>query len=427
MPPPTVDPDAMSYRVEVMVHEAGDDRIKPLSGVNKGVLTYPKYGLTGDGNQTKPSVICDLTHLYQAAGVTSVRTHDDVFDVGNIFRVEGTFSAGVDFRSDFQPPLALQELIDDWLGVFLRRNDGYVFSVGSFKEFLVDSQLVPVDDPLLGEFEEYDAWLYWQPLDDLVVDDPSNYLFGANTTGAKAAYNALAAGDFEVYFRAGESFNGPTYFMPSPLVGPGGSGIRKRRYARALDRILDELRLVPGQLEVLPGFIEVWNEPAAIGYHGPRAKWDGSDPTWAGWSEDFKELADAIYDAVKWAAPIGGFGFNRAQLKKFVGSMATGHASKSTAVLRQTDMATFPFVSFHWYRDLEEPVAHPLLETLRFPRDLVALREALDSLSDAQALPIPIDGLPIETTSPPLHITEWNFLANPDKTHGFPGGASVFG
>ena len=413
-----VDPTATTYRVDVDFSDDQGHLVKPLSGVNKGVLTYPKYGIDKDGL----SAICDLSSLYHAIGITSVRTHDDVFDVANILRGEGSFAKGIAFRDGLQLPDGGSTYF--WTSLYSHLNspglDGYIFSVAILNEFLANAF------PGFPEFAGYDAWLYWYPR----VGAPDNatlFQYDDATTGVRASYDALAVGGFEIYFRVGESFNGPTYMAPKFGMGhPGDTLSSKERYATAVNRILEHLVTTQdpdAPMLVYPGFIEIWNEPAAIGYHCPDAQWNQADPQWTTWSSDFRDLADRTGSAVEWAAPVGGFGFNRAQLKQFVNSVAAGQSSKSMSVLRDLDLAAIPFVSFHWYRDLEEPRVDPLLEVLRFPRDLVELRDALDTLARFQKLPLPIDGIPIKTRTPPLHITEWNFLANPDRDHDFPKGA----
>jgi len=421
--------------VRVAFNAQSSDRIKPLRGVNKGVLSYPKYGVDQPGQ--RPSMICDFTRLYQAAGVTSVRTHDDVFDVANALRGSGSFVSGVEFAESAPLPTNPQDLanVNDAVDAILDESNGYVFSTSALNNRLRFNNL-----DHLAVFGAFDAWLSWYPSSGEAVASPDNYWLGDDTTGIRRSYLALADGGFEIYYRIGESFHGPSFMgTASPLLLQGAPDVStpRSRYATAAATML-QLLLEPGEPDVpagdLPGFIEIWNEPNGAGYMGPYAKWDPTDdPQWARWAGDYRGMVDALDLTLGGVAPAGGFAFNRSGLELFIQSMEGLQPSKVFSFLKDVPLAGMPFVSFHWYHTdatADEPLTP---QTMKLADDLVALRGAVDRLAtfqqhlahllDLDLLPGPpglVEAQP-SVHGPPLHITEWNFRTQADDALEFPG------
>ncbi len=425
-PSPRVAPALARYRVEVdFPWWVTDDRIKPLNGVNKGVLTYPKYGRT----EGRPEVIFDVTRLYQAAGVTSTRLHSDVFDVANIFRGAGAFVSGIGFLDGApNPPPNDQGHFDEIVESYLGAHEGRFYSRSGLNRALAEASVY--DNQVPQEFvqiERWEAWLYWYPATDSAVDDQGNYIFGSDT-GALASYAALVDGGFEIYFRVGESNQGPSYMSPSLgiLHDPIPLWLR---YAGAADKILHHLissTYDPATQTVTPPrFIEIWNEPNGAAYTGPHAvAVDGVDSEPAGWAEDFGGMADLVFDAVGHFAPTAGFGFSDQGMVDFVRSIGGGPPEKVFELLKNIRLSELPFLSFHVYGmeigDTGDSPVALMDRAMTFADKLVDLRKAvnllslcqrlfpgrctLESLSYLEALDFPLD----HSGAPPLHITEWN-------------------
>jgi len=426
-----------NYRVSVEFPWETGDHVKPLNGVNKGVLTYPKYGMT----KGRPSVIFDATRLYQAAGVTSTRLHSDVFDVANIFRGDGAFVAGIGFLdSALNPPPQDPAYFDAVVADYLNGHEGRFFSRDALN---VDLRALGVRDTSnqIIDIDRWEAWLYWYPVSDAAVEDGDNYVWD-DATGAKASYVALADGGFEIYFRAGESNQGPSYMSPPTdvpvLRGPHTTW---SRYAHATERILDylianSLDLDTGMVTA-PRFIEIWNEPNGRGYEGPYAESSpAGDVTPDLWADDFLRMVDEMNDAVSSFATTGGFGFSDEGARRFVASMRGEASDKVLELLQDIQLADLPFLSFHVYgmeaHDTGDNPAQLMDRAMVFADKLVDLRAAVNRLSwwqrnfDGPYTPGPVpwlEGLEIpaeENTAPPLHITEWNAWTEREEDWQFP-------
>ena len=350
-PPPHVIPTLASYRIEVdFPWWETDDRIKPLNGVNKGVLTYPKYGQT----EGRPSVIFDVTRLYQAAGVTSTRLHSDVFDVANILRGVGAFQSGISFLEGApDPPPLYPADFDGVVADYLARHEGRFFSLSGLNGALDTADVFDdVGDYEIVKIERWEAWLYWYPASEAAVEALGNYVFGP-VTGVLASYTALVDGDFEIYFRVGESNQGPSYMGPLIDVLHDPATLRLR-YASAAAKILHHLvssTVDPVTHEATPPrFIEIWNEPNGAGYTGPSAVAEnGVDSTPEEWAEDFGGMADLVFDAVGHLAPTAGFGFNDQGMVDFVHSVGGDAPEKVFELLKDVQLSDLPFLSFHVY------------------------------------------------------------------------------
>ena len=409
-----------------------DDRIKPLNGVNKGVLTYPKYGQT----YGRPSVIFDVTRLYQAAGVTSTRLHSDVFDVANIFRGAGAFVSGIGFLDVAPVPAQNDQLqFETFIANYLADHDGRFFSRQGFNLELAQ----PGGLPYL-QFDRWEAWLYWYPTSDATVDAPGSYIYDA-TTGVLASYRALADGNFEIYFRAGESNQGPSYMGPfTDMVSPLVPTTTRFRYAAAAARILEYLianTLDPSTgMGTAPRFIEIWNEPDGRGYEGPYADEKPVNATPDLWANDYLGMVDRMHDAVGQFATTGGFGFSDEGARSFVASMRGEAPDKVFELLQDIQLSDLPFLSFHVYgmeaSDEGDNPAQLMDRAMVFADKLVDLREAVNRLSwwqqnfEGPYVPGPFPwaeemDLPWgDYTAPPLHITEWNAWTEREDDWEFP-------
>jgi len=386
--------------------------------VNKGVLTYPKYGRT----EGRPSVIFDVTRLYRAAGVTSTRLHSDVFDVANIFRGDGAFVSGIGFLDTAPAPLTgEQSAFDTAISDYLDATNGRFFTLAGLNA--ATAQVGTGD----LQYERWEAWLYWYPASDSAVDDQSNYVFGPDT-GILASYMALVDGDFEIYFRVGESNQGPSYMGPSLGILHDPTTL-KRRYVEAAAMILHHLissTVDPAtQTATPPRFIEIWNEPNGATYQGPYAvAVDGVDSWPAEWAKDFGGMADLVFDAVGHLAPTAGFGFNDQGTVDFVRTIGGGPPEKVFELLKDIQLSELPFLSFHVYgMEIGDTGNSPVAlmdRAMTFADKLVDLRKAVNLLSLCQqlfpghctpeflsyleTLEFPLD----HSGAPPLHITEWN-------------------
>jgi len=407
-----------------------DDRIKPLNGVNKGVLAYPKYGQT----KGRPTVIFDVTRLYKAAGVTSARLHSDVFDVANIFRGEGAFQSGIGFLATAPAPLPAEQVaFDTAVARYLQTNEGRFFTLGGFQRALEE-------EGLHIQYDRREAWLYWYPAGDAAVEDEGNYIYDA-TTGVLASYRALVDGGFEAYFRVGESNQGPSYMGPlTDVVSPLAPTTTRSRYAASAARILEYLvanSLDPSTgIVTAPRFIEIWNEPDGRGYEGPYADERPANATPDLWANDYLGMVERMHDAVSQFATTGGFGFSDEGALSFVASMRGEASDKVFELLQDIKLSDLPFLSFHVYgmeaSDEGDTPAQFMDRAMVFADKLVDLREAVNRLSwwqqnfEGPYVPGPFpwaEGmeLPAEDyTAPPLHITEWNAWTEREDDWEFP-------
>jgi hypothetical protein len=394
-----------------------------LSGVNRGVYTEGRYG-TPD-TSIHPA---DYTRLYQAIGVTSVRTHGDCFDVASIFGLKRAAEEDAVGDLPITHSIELMEYIDN-LGIPIVNDASAIQGVQlQMKEAWLDffdtqdRRLIWGEKPLSDfthhvalNFPDYTdalnslnnassnavpSWLYWFPSSDGALLDSANFRFAQ--TGAEDAYRALIDGGFEVYFRVGESMAGPTYTSERLLDGDIGTFTeQKARYAEAAKMLL--FHLAP---TAHPGFVEIWNEPDGSFFTG-QFKGDVQD-----FGTDFvgqyAEIEDRLRNAVEIDhAPIGGSGFTRDGMNYLVHS---GENSSVGRILLQAGPSLFDFVSFHWYSRAEDEWWGPqrpmdvqpfLNRVLHFATDLEAFIEALQSFYSG-----PWDLDPGEY--PPIHVSEWN-------------------
>ena len=290
------------------------------------------------------------------------------------------------------------------------------------------------------QFGRREAWLYWYPTNSDAVEDGANYLYDA-TTGVLASYTALMDGGFEIYFRVGESNQGPSYVGPLPdVVSIEDPTTTRFRYAATAARILQYLianSLDPSTgMVTTPRFIEIWNEPDGRGYEGPYADEKPVNATPDLWANDYLGMVERMHDAVGQFATTGGFGFSDEGARSFVASMRGEAPDKVFELLQNIRLSDLPFLSFHVYgmeaSDTGDNPAQLMDRAMVFADKLVDLREAVNQLSwwqqnyEGPYVPGPFpwaEGMELPSkdyTAPPLHITEWNAWTEQEPAWDFP-------
>jgi hypothetical protein len=482
MPIPDNELAQVQYTVNVDFSQSSQRVIQPLCGVNKGVLDFGRYGMDYSSDHAgHQGYVHDFSFLYSKVGIQSVRTHDDVFDVANIFRGTGEDIPGpevvseVTFGDELQ---ALRYSADEHIRQLYTRlqrvardylyADRLVFDFGTFVELLPDwhptllealrNNLPDGYIPPLGTLPKRDTWLFWRPLDATAVLDPDCYRY--ELSHAQQAWEALVRAHHKygigIYFRVGESWRGPSYpEAPGRALAQLGGGQGRSYYAQVGASIVEELasmevpatraeaNLYPDAVArrgrdyyypaVSPQFIEVWNEPNGEFYMGPVAEEN------APLAHDFTTLARRILfflnDRPTLAAiPTGGFGITEAGLiQAFSGEDDSLPDPYYKAWYMMEDAGDFQdeidFLSFHLYvnRDRTGLSVSPAGRVGQFGADLSTIRQQFDALlynlwhldySHAHAKP--------------LHLSEWNYLLqqtviddeDTSMTHEF-GGAFV--
>jgi hypothetical protein len=291
------------YTVSVDFTQVSNRNIQPICGVNKGVLDFGRYSMDYEmAHAGHEGYVHDYSYLYAKAGIHSVRTHDDVFDVANIFR--GTSDelpseeilSGVNFIDEIQ---SLQHSANQDERILFRelrrianghlQPNGLVFAFEACRDEMnalsgYYRQLLDLYYPV--EFTSRDFWLSWRPLHATAVLDPDCYRY--DLSHVEQAWSALVRAHhkygIDVFFRIGESWRGPTYpMMPGQLEDRIRGGRGKEYYAQAAAAILEELSamevaathdealLFPDSVarrgrefyypSVSPQLIEIWNEP----------------------------------------------------------------------------------------------------------------------------------------------------------------------
>jgi len=424
------EPFAEPYTTIHVDFSSSDWQMADLMGVNRGVYSEGRYG------ERDKSVPRDFTRLYQAIGVSSVRTHGDCFDVANIF---GLFPA--DEKSLASLPITHGIDVEEYkyvdlnLGVQEVAGKGIERLRADLKDawhelFEASGRTLIWDDTRLPDLEDMclqlglataqgvinysiefgkRSWLYWHPNGgrDTAVD--TNYRFEA--TGVQAAFQALLDAGIEIYFRLGESMGGPTAVAEQLLPRESGTNIaHKRYYADVAAAIVEHLASLDPAASPF-SHLEIWNEPDGAFYA------DYYDGNAAFFGKDFAELYKEVKRRIHASHPtwsIGGSGFTRGGMQWFV----EGSSKKVREILRSADTYDLSdpsdvppnFLSFHWYsnrwdhtsRDVGAPEATYFRElALAFASDLESFTSALRSFCSSYW------GIP-EGSQPEIHVSEWN-------------------
>ena len=389
-------------------------RIKPLCGVNGGPIEAGKYDNPPHGGYP-----LNYTILYREAGIQSVRTHETVLDIANIFRGQtGTWPVGV---QEFEKGVAAsREYLhlaytqagmtpDDFQAAAAAAMAGsFIFGLKGMPGFFADARLG-------------DCWLYWKPTNMAAALDVNNYEWDDNH--AWDTYRAITSAGMEVYFRLGEGYHGPAYMGADEVENHTGMAL----YAEAAGEVVAYLASRPSGSDppVMPGFIEIVNEPDSSGFMGPLDqpsagrdlttglynRYDKSDRAkLRRWCWEFQELFAHCVSALTSrgipASCIGSPGFTDHGARELVRYMGGGDASmreNDSKVYRllhrllDQDPSSVNFAAFHWYGAFEDrDEDDPRTVAARFPSEIRDTADALKAVMSEFGV------------DRPIHVNEWN-------------------
>jgi hypothetical protein len=422
-------------------------RVKPLFGLNRPPVHLQMYDIDIDE-------FCDYTSVYLLAGVKSVRLHASAFDVANLFRGHGEddwtentqFQRGLGapqaFKdeveaitnrswSDFERYLSEQEYVFESIYTGIAYNQiPHPFAPGVKYRFDDQDFIRLVSDVWNIDADANSCWLYWRPVEGLA--DAENYEF--EHTMATATYRSISSSGFEIYYRVGESWNGPSYAGPGagPRMGLLVDG--RRNYARAASTILRKLLSTPDTIP--PSFLEIWKEPDGSGFGGPYDvhSFSENQPYSSDevnrlllWCEDFADMYRACHEQLRSQAlakiawfPVGGVSVTSAGIKEFADGtlhpVNDGDYRKVTELykaLEAQEPACLEFFTYHLYSldSLLDAYGGGAEGTL----DPIAL--ALATAGDLSRIHTQIKNLFGDI---PVHVTEWHFAGEGGARLEFP-------
>lgn len=431
-----LDTKLSDYKVEIHVQNIDTNQTISLSaGVNVPALSSGKY----DAPQ-QSSLLADYTTLYHAAGIRSIRTHESCLDVANIFRgpsiadsMDWLQSASVEFSVSASPTIIanyfngsdalFREIVERAVAdrlqtspydqqaynyaqkAFLQSQAGLLFNHIDFAKYCIYRGINLANNN--NKFYLGDVWLYWRPALGVDLDSPDSYNWSDSM--AEQLYKSMLDEDFEIYYRLGDAYHGPSY------MGPDGTGFDssdnragKMRYARVAANVVSQFSQIQGDLAspAPPRFVEFWNEPDSGHFTGPddqiidvpdAAKLDK-------WSSDLTELYEWCFDELTALgidpATIGGLAFTAKGMRHFLSQCEQNtNLSKVHAVLSKMDPSKLHFLSFHLYGNLELQKfgVRPITLTFEFAsslRDICSYLHQLAGFSDLK-----------------IHLSEWHLTS----------------